>query len=53
MIFSVDEASQKRKPAEKVDKRRDIRRATPENRADILALALGVNPKHDQHRLVL
>lgn len=27
-------------------------RRTPENRAEMLALALGVNPKHDQQRYV-
>ncbi|CAD0244639.1 unnamed protein product [Spodoptera exigua] len=42
-----DDTSHKRKPAEKVDRRRELRR-TPENRAEMLALALGVNPKHDQ-----
>ncbi|KAH9637070.1 hypothetical protein HF086_013886 [Spodoptera exigua] len=42
-----DDMSHKRKPAEKVDRRRELRR-TPENRAEMLALALGVNPKHDQ-----
>uniref|UniRef100_A0A2H1V9G9 peptidylprolyl isomerase n=1 Tax=Spodoptera frugiperda TaxID=7108 RepID=A0A2H1V9G9_SPOFR len=42
-----NDTSHKRKPVEKVDRRREMRR-TPENRAEMLALALGVNPKHDQ-----
>ncbi|CAH0582801.1 unnamed protein product [Chrysodeixis includens] len=41
------EAPNKRKVAEKPERRR---RPTPENRAAMLALALGVNPKHDQQR---
>ncbi|KAJ8724668.1 hypothetical protein PYW08_016142 [Mythimna loreyi] len=49
-IEHEDETSHKRKPVEKPERRRDIRRATPENRADMLAMALGVNPKHDQQR---
>lgn len=43
------ESSQKRKPADKSDRRRDFIEPN-ESRAAMLALALGVNPKHDQQR---
>nr|XP_049692810.1 peptidyl-prolyl cis-trans isomerase G isoform X4 [Helicoverpa armigera] len=45
-----EDSSNKRKTVEKPERRRDARRPTPENRADMLAMALGVNPKHDQQR---
>ncbi|XP_052749519.1 peptidyl-prolyl cis-trans isomerase 8 isoform X1 [Galleria mellonella] len=46
-VEQEEERAAHKRRAEREQARRQVRRATPEHRAEMLALALGVQPKHD------